>query len=1004
LFDLPQVGGFSAVSEREKNLPPAQPAQVAQWRSLNPAPRDPNALMPAQMEDVNRREFLSLMAASLVLAGVSGCSPAAKLPERIVPYVRPPEEVLPGIPLYFATAMPFAGYGIGLIVKSNEGRPTKIEGNPRHPASVGSTDVFAQASILDLYDPDRAKSVTRHGAVATIDSFVTAVSSQLDKWKASGGTGLRFLSGTVTSPSEIALFQEILKKFPNARWYQYEAVNNDNARAGARIAFGRYLDAIYHFDRADIVVSLDSDFLYWGPAHVRYTRDFSGRRAAAASGNTMNRLYAFESSPGITGAKADHRIAMRPAEITRLALAMASRLGIPEAGKSTLRDDWFDPMIRDIESQPGTSIVIAGPSQPPFIHALAHAINEKLGNIGKTVVYTEPPDAQTATLAAEQTASLRELVEEMQSGTVETLVMLETNPVYSAPADLEFPKHLSRVPLRISHSLFYDETAAACDWHIPQHHFLEMWGDVRAYDGTISIIQPLIVPLYQTKSPHEFLSIFLEDPSRSNYELVRDFWQHQHPDDDFEDYWANCLQQGIVPDSQVMPVRPSVRLQQTALSPDSAASTSQAESPDQIDVLFRPDPSMYDGSFANNVWLLELPRPLTRLTWDNAVMLSPKTAAKLHLGDEDLVDVVCGGRQVTGAVWVVPGHSNDCATLHLGWGRTQAGTHGTHRGFNSYAVQTSADLWHARGQIRKRGGKYKLVSTQKHHETEGRHMVRHMAVSDYVTSPRAIQEETHIPSWDETMYPQYGAVDYAWGMSVDLSRCVGCNACVIACQSENNIPVVGKEEVARSREMHWMRIDAYYEGAAENPDAYFQPMFCQHCETAPCELVCPVEATTHSTEGLNEMTYNRCIGTRYCSNNCPYKVRRFNFFQYAEWDIPSLKLLYNPDVTVRSRGVMEKCTYCVQRINRTRIESLKEDRSIRDGELMTACQQACPATALTFGNLLDKDSKVAKLKSEPRNYAVLSDYNTRPRTTYLAVLKNPNPEIQGPQTARDGNG
>ena len=955
--------------------------------------------MPSQMGDVNRREFMSLMAASLALAGVAGCTPAAELPQRIVPYVKPPEEMLPGTPLYFATAMPLAGYGIGLVVKSNEGRPTKIEGNPRHPASLGKTDVFAQASILNLYDPDRAKSVTRAGAITTVDSFVTAISSRLEKWKATGGAGLRFLSGTVTSPSEIALLEEVLKRFPNARWTQYEPLNNDNARAGARMAFGRDLDPVYRFDQADRVVSLDADFLYWGPAHLHYTHDFAGRRVAAAGDKTMNRLYVFESSPGITGAKADHRIAMRPAQITRLAVAMASRLGIPEAGKSTLTENWFDPMMRDIEMQPGTSIVIAGPTQPPFVHALVHAINEKLQNTGRTILYIEPSGGQTT----EQMVSLRDLAREMQSGSVDTLVMLETNPLYSAPYDLEFAKAISKVPLRISHSLFYDETAAAADWHIPRPHFLEMWGDVRAYDGTVSIIQPLIVPLYQSKSPHEFLSIFLEHPSRSNYELVRDFWRQQHPGEDFEDFWTNCLQQGIVPDTQAASIRPTIRLQFPQPSPETAVSA-QADPSDEIDFLFRPDPSMYDGSFANNVWLLELPRPLTRLTWDNAVIISPKTAARLHFENEDLVDVVTGGRQITGAVWIVPGHSEESATLHLGWGRTQAGTHGTGRGFNSYAIQSSTNLWNARGQIRKRAGKYKLVSTQQHHETEGRHMVRHMAIDDYAGSPHAIREEEHVPAWDETLYQQYGSNDYAWGMSVDLSRCVGCNACVIACQSENNIPVVGKDEVARSREMHWMRLDAYYEGPAENPDSYFQPMFCQHCENAPCELVCPVEATTHSTEGLNEMTYNRCIGTRYCSNNCPYKVRRFNFFQYTEWDIPSLKLLYNPDVTVRSRGVMEKCTYCVQRINRTRIAALKEDRSIRDGELVTACQQACPANALTFGNVLDKESQVSKLKSEPRNYAVLSEYNTRPRTTYLAALKNPNKEIQGFDTAGNGNG
>jgi Fe-S-cluster-containing dehydrogenase component len=945
------------------------------------------------LPDVNRREFLSLMAASLALAGVSGCTPAAKLPEKIVPYVHPPEEVLAGKPLYFATAMPFSGYGIGVIVTSHEGRPTKIEGNPRHPASLGRSNVFAQASILSLYDPDRAKSVTHRGAIATLDSFVSGISADLEKWKQTGGDGLRFLTGAVTSPSEAALLEEILKTFPNARWHQYEPVNDDNVRAGARIAFGRYIDTAYRFDRADLIVSLDSDFLYWGSAHIRHALDFADRRAVRP-GENMNRLYVLESSPGITGAKADHRIALPPSAITATALAMATRLGVSAAGSATLSEYWFDPLMRDIDSHRGSSIVIAGPSQPPFVHALVHAINQKLGNSGKTVTYTEPAGAEPRG----KMESLSELVRDMLSGKVDTLVMMETNPAYSVPADLEFSKSLSRVRLPISHSTFYDETAMLSEWHIPRHHFLETWGDVRAYDGTVSIIQPLIVPLYQTKSSHEFLNVFLGHPSRSNYELVRDFWQKSHTGSDFEDFWQDSLEQGIVANTESKQITPTLRLQPSAV-PNHQPSTAE-----EIDLLFRPDHSIFDGSFANNVWLLELPRPLTRLTWDNAVMISPKTAKKYHVENEDLVDVIGGERQITGGVWIVPGHADDCATLHLGWGRTHAGPHGTGRGFNSYALQAAADLWQIRGRLRKRAGKYKLVSTQKHHETEGRSMVRHMAVNDYAKSPRAVQGETYVPKADETLYPTYSNIDYAWGMSVDLSRCIGCNACVIACQSENNIPVVGKDEVARSREMHWIRIDSYYEGPAENPEAYFEPMFCQHCETAPCELVCPVEATTHSSEGLNEMTYNRCIGTRYCSNNCPYKVRRFNFFQYTEWDIPSLKILYNPDVTVRSRGVMEKCTYCVQRINRTRIDAQKEDRAIRDGELLTACQQACPADALVFGNLLDNQSKVSMRKSEPRNYAVLSEYNTRPRTTYLAALRNPNPEIQGLEAAHNANG
>ena len=1011
-----------------------------QWRSLDPKTPDPRAPMPSQLGDVNRREFLSLMAASLALAGVEGCTPAATLPEKIVPYVQAPEDVLPGRPLHFATAMPFAGYGVGLIVKSHEGRPIKVEGNPRHSASLGATDVFAQASILDLYDPDRAKSVTNRGAISTFGAFVSALSPRLEELQSRDGAGLRFLSGRITSPSEGALIDAILRRFPKADWHQYEPVNDDNARAGSRMAFGRYVDSVYHLDRADVIVSLDSDFLYWGPAHLRHTRDFAARcvfNPADGSGRGMNRLYVLESTPTVTGFKADHRISMSPSKIGELTTAIASRLGVAGAPGQELNEQWFEPMMRDLKSHGSSSIVIAGETQPPFVHALVHAINEKLGNTGHTVEYMEPVEMRPV----EQFASLRELAQAMQSGQVDTLIMLDVNPSYSAPADLEFSKNLENVKLRVSHSLYYDETAAACHWHVPKHHYLETWGDVRAYDGSVSIVQPLIVPLYETKSSHEFLSIFLGNPTRSNYDLVREFWVGQYKGEEFESFWEQSLQEGVVQNIALSdplpasleaspyrarasrPASPLTRGRITSTtawtySPPREGETASAASgggqfrtpqappgPGNLDVLFRPDASVYDGSFANNAWLQELQHPLTHLTWDNAVLIGPKTAHDLHANSEDMVDLVVNGRQITGAVWVIPGQPENVVTVHLGWGRKVSGRNGMERGFNAYALRTSDNPWHATGgRIRKRGEKYKLATTRDHHVTEGRHMVRHMTVDDYAKDAGLIQRETHQPKPDQTMYPAYENIDYAWGMSVDLSRCVGCNACIVACQAENNVPTVGKNEVARGREMHWMRIDTYFEGPAAEPDAYFQPMFCQHCETAPCEYVCPVEATTHSAEGINEMTYNRCIGTRYCSNNCPYKVRRFNFFQYAAWDIPSLKLLYNPDVTVRSRGVMEKCTYCIQRINRTRIDALKADRKIQDGEVLTACQQACPANALVFGNLLDENSRVRKLKSEPRNYGVLAEYNTRPRTTYLAALKNPNPEIAGFETAQHNNG
>jgi molybdopterin-containing oxidoreductase family iron-sulfur binding subunit len=932
------------------------------------------------------------MAASLALAGAAGCTPAPTLPEKIVPYVRKPEDLLPGKPLHFATAMPFAGYGTGLIVTSDQGRPIKIEGNPRHPASLGATDVFIEASILSLYDPDRSKSIMYRGAISTLDSFVSVASDNIDRFKANGGAGLRLLSGTITSPSEGAMIQQILRQYPNARWHQYEPVNNDNARQGEQMAFGRFADTIYHFDKADVVLSLDSDFLYWGPAHLRYTREFSDRRVVSPGQQTMNRLYVFESVPTITGMKADHRIPLRPSEISRFAVALAASLSVAGVQAEGWKDPWFEPLVRDLQAHRGATIVIPGQSQPPHVHALAHAMNAQLGNVGQTVEYREPVELQ----AAVHSDSIRQLTQEMANGQVQMLVMWNVNPIYDAPAELKFADTLKKVPLSISHGLFYDETAAVVDWHVPAHHYLEAWGDLRSYDGTVSIVQPLIEPLYETRSTHEFLSVFAGTAIRSNYEMVRDYWSSQHVGSDFEGFWTQALQEGIIPDARLTPAT----LNLTPRIPQGRIPATAPNTTNELEVLFRPDPNLYDGRFANNAWLLELPQPITHLTWDNAVLIGPKTAEKLQAYQNDVVEVTLNGRKVTGAVFVIAGQSENTLCLNLGWGRQRAGQNGSERGFAAYGLRTSADGWNVQGgQLRKVGQKYELVSTRDHHGIHDRHMVRHLTQADYASYPDMIKRETEVPAPDETLYDPYVNIDYAWGMSVDLSRCVGCNACVIACQAENNIPIVGKTECARGREMHWMRIDTYFEGNEDNPEAFFQPMFCQHCENAPCEYVCPVEATSHSSEGLNEMTYNRCIGTRYCSNNCPYKVRRFNFFQYTVWDVPSLQLLYNPDVTVRSRGVMEKCTYCVQRINRGRIDALKEDRKIRDGEVLTACQQACPANALVFGNLLDQNSGVFKHRSEQRNYAVLADLNTRPRTNYLATLKNPNPDIASFDTA-----
>jgi len=910
------------------------------------------------------------MAASMAFASLAGC--AAAPPEKIVPYVQPPEELLPGKPIVFATSMPSSGYGLGLLAESHEGRPIRIAGNPDHPASLGAIDVFAQASLLTLYDPDRSETVTQEGRITTWDAFITGLEDPLARFQNNRGDGLRVLTEHVVSPTLADLLGQLLAKYPSAVWHQYEPVHRDNSRAGQKLAFGRYVDTQYRFEDADIIVSLDADFLDWQPGHLHYARKFAERRKVAPGQKTMNRLYVIESGMTITGAMADHRFAMRSSDVPAIAQAIADGGNMP---------GWIPTLLQDLDDHRGRSIVIAGEIQPPEVHALAHMINRRLGNVGKTVFYTEPAEFNPTA----HMDSLRQLSGDISGGHVDTLFILGANPAYTAPADLGFTELLSRVPLRIHQSMYFDETAERCHWHIPETHYLESWGDVRAWDGTASIIQPLIVPLYQTRTPYELLSAILGDPSLSNYEIIRTYWKKQHTGSDFDAFWNEAVRKGVVTNSAAAPIE--VAASAGTIKPRAA----QTGAVNGIEVVFRPDPTVFDGRWANNSWLQELPKPITKLTWDNGALMSASTAARLGVRNSDLIEIKNGSLSVKAAVLIAPGYADNSISFTLGYGRQHAGRVGTGRGFNAYAIRTSSTPWIvADADVQKTRGTYTLVTTHDHHELNHRHMVRHATAEEYANRPGFATEEAEVPHPDETLYPPMRqSMDYSWGMAIDLSACIGCNACVIACQAENNIPTVGKGQVEAGREMHWLRIDSYYQYGSGGPNIYFEPMLCQHCENAPCELVCPVEATTHSAEGLNEMTYNRCVGTRYCSNNCPYKVRRFNFFQYANWDVPQLKLLYNPDVTVRSRGVMEKCTYCVQRINRARIHAEVEDRKIRDGEVVTACQAACPANAIIFGNAIDRTSGVSKWKAEPRNYGVLAELNTRPRTTYLAKLTNP---------------
>ncbi len=968
---------------------------------------------------LDRRRFLQLSSASLALAGLTGCT---KQPhEEIVPYVNQPEQIVPGKPLYFATNLQTGGYAVPVLAESHMGRPTKLEGNPEHPASLGGSDVFTQASVLDLYDPDRLTALVQLGQIRTWSAFVEAMGAKMQALRALGGEGLRVLSGPTTSPTLGGLLERLLGELPKARWHQYQTATGDAARSATRAAFGAALEGRYDLAAADIVVALDSDFLTEGPGAVRYAKDFARRRkvddvSVDDAGAHINRLYTVDSAPTATSTAADHRLALGPTGVAHFAAALAAKLGVAGVRKPTGLDGasakwakWVDAVAADLLAHRGRSLVITGEHLDADVHVLAHAINHALGNVGYTVLFSEPITVEPV----DQMASLRTLVDDMNAGSVDTLLVLGANPVYDAPADLDVAAAMDKVPLNVFLGQRVDETGALCQWQVPEAHALESWSDGRAFDGSVSLGQPLIQPLYGGKSAIELIATLLGESTIPADELVR----RTHVD--FDDAaWRRALHDGFIADS----VAPAVAVTLRTEAVEAAAATVVGKQADGLELSFRLDPSVYDGRFANNAWLQECPKPLTKLTWDNALLMSPRTARDLGLGDlfdygdqrgqAPMVRLAVGERSLDVPVWGLPGHADGAMTLHLGYGRTRCGHVGEGTGFDASMVRSSDAPWTvARGVAVTpiAGDHYLLASTQDHHSMEGRDLIRTATLDAYRADPYVFEHGHHGPGdislMDGKDFPYDG---YAWGMSIDLNACTGCNACVVACQAENNIPTVGKDQVAGGREMHWIRVDRYFAGNNEDEvSAYLhQPVACMQCEQAPCEVVCPVAATVHSDEGLNDMVYNRCVGTRYCSNNCPYKVRRFNFFLYSDFETPSLQLGRNPDVTIRSRGVMEKCSYCVQRINHARIDAKREDRKINDGEIVTACQGACPSEAITFGDINDHDSAVAKAKSSPRDYGLLAELGTRPRTTYLARIRHPNVALEpaGPATGGHGSG
>jgi molybdopterin-containing oxidoreductase family iron-sulfur binding subunit len=976
-----------------------EPRGAQLWRSLEEVAGSDDLARHfprfAAFVDADRRQFLKLMSGSLALAGLAGCT---REPDQFVPYVTASAGQVAGEPRFYATANTVGGLALGVLVESNMGRPTKVEGNPLHPASLGGTDIFAQASVLDFWDPDRSRSVTHEGKINTWEAFDLALQRRLRMLAGKKGEGLRVLTDTVSSPTLAAQMRTLLARYPNARWHRYSPINRDNVYAGSRLAFGEPLDVRHRFDRALVVLSLDADFLDAGGSRVRDARDFVHGPATQAAAGTPKRLYAITSTPCLTSAFADHAVAVRASEIEAAARSIAELVGVGvaaateresrqtlDASTSTrIPEAWLAACARDLAAHRGTSLVVAGDRQPAAVHALAHAMNAALGNVGATVAYADPVVADSTG----EVESLKALAQDLHAGAVDTLVIIGGNPVYCAPADVRFAAGLSKVAFSIRHGLYEDETSARCQWHLPATHYLESWSDARAFDGTVTIVQPLIAPLYEGRSAHELVARIADGTSRSAYAIVREYWQSRLGPE-FEQALRAALRDGIVPNTAVGERTVALRDEAVASPSAPVASTGAAS----LELMFVPDPSVYDGSFANNAWLQELPRPLTKLTWDNAALIAPALARRLGLGNGDVVELQYRGARVNAPVWIMPGHPDGAVSVSLGYGRTRAGRIGDGHGFDAYALRTSDEPWFGRGlTLQKTGKTYPLATTQHHHSMEGRDLVRTATLSEFERNPGFATAGA--PAKREgTLYAPFQYDGYKWGMAIDLGACIGCNACTIACQAENNIPVVGKEEVARGREMHWIRVDRYYQGAPEAPRTYFQPVPCMQCQRAPCEVVCPVEASVHDSEGINVQVYNRCVGTRFCSNNCPYKVRRFNFLQYTDQEIESLKGQRNPEVTVRIRGVMEKCNYCLQRIANGRIEADKANRRIQDGEVVTACQAVCPTRAITFGDLNDPSSGVNARKASPLNYALLAELNTEPRTTYLASVSNPNPEL-----------
>jgi len=1014
--------GLDLIKMREMQREMTDTGHDGLWRSFGDflSKNKKTSLKTPESTGVERRDFMKIMGASMSLAGLTACN---KQPtEKIVPYVDAPEEMIPGVPLFFASLMPFNGLSHGILVESHMGRPNKIEGNKKHPSSLGGSDSFAQASILQMFDPDRSKSVLHNGRSSNWAGFIQEINARLAA--AGTGKGLHVLLEAHSSPTLNAQIAEFKTTYPDAEISYFDAVGRENIAAASKSAFGKDLSPVYQFDKAETIFSLDADFLASRPDNVRYIKDFANTRDLTGGKEKLSRLYVAETAFSPTGASSDTRIAATPSEIEAIARTLAKELGLEvnlaEVHLNEAQTKAVKVAAKDLRASKGKSVIVAGETQAPIVHVIAAAINKKLAS--KAVSYIDSPVKGSVNSLAD----LSSLVKKLNDKAVKTLFIVGANPVYSAPASIGFVEAVKLAETVVHVGLYADETAAVANWHIPQTHFLEAWSDGLAYDGSAAIAQPLIDPLYSGKSVHDVFAL-LTGSTDSAYDIIRKTWMADKGEAGFETFWRTALHDGAIVDSAPTGSNPAVK--QDLLNKPMVKVAGG-----DLEISLGADPTIFDGRYANNAWLQELPKPITTLTWDNAILMGSQTALDLGViekpedinvfgikkftegtqerwmnpAEHPLATITVGENSVTGPILVVPGHAEGAVSLSLGYGRERAGVVGNGIGFDVSSIRSAANSWAAVGSIEISETDYPLALTQDHQVMEGRGLVRSATLAQYVSAKDFASKLGHSFPDGYNMYaksndPVHGVHNlgrYQWGMVIDMNRCTSCNACMIACQAENNITVVGKSEVLNGREMHWLRMDRYFEGDlySDSATVITQPVACVHCELAPCETVCPVGATVHSNEGLNQMVYNRCIGTRYCANNCPYKVRRFNYYQYGDLDENTTVMANNPDVTIRVRGVMEKCTYCVQRINHERIDAKKkaknnEDYIIHDGSIVTACQQACPAEAITFGDIRDEQTKISKLRSDDLNYLLLGELNTRPRTSYLARVTNPSEEL-----------